>query len=507
MNFPEPEWLLDCEPRPVQLEALRRSYYGHRLYDRRPDDGPPEAPARLRDGPAVGWGHWLQMRLGKTPTALNEFLLFRKYHGFEALVVLSPNSYKQDWFNEANLFGLGVPMFAYRTSYSSQAEKFLSEQKGAFAVVLNYEALQYDNTHDFLKKVMHKRKVMLVADESIKLKNPTSLQTRFALELAKKASVLRTLSGLPFTQGPQDLYGQLRFMRYQEGVNYFAFRNRFCKMGGFKNKRVVGIREENKEALEEIKDSVSFIAKRKDWGRSTQPEYYEIPLELSPVQKKHYVEMDQEFITWLENGTMVTVDQVVSKMLKLQQISSGFLYLPDKTHEILMPMRETPKMKRLLEMMETEVDGKVVVNYHYGFSGDALLECLAPYNPAVIRGGEWMRKNRKDAVSEKKRFNGSRDCRVMVLQTSAGKYGHDLTGRPDDRTATMFFYENTYSYDDRQQIEARVQTSFQDWTNVYFDFASSKVERDMIKAILFKADLVEAVFGSYGIDRTPRIVL
>lgn len=533
-EFPEVRWLLDSEPRAVQLEALRRSFYGYALYDQRPDPsgvatgraagGVPAGAAPILaglgpvpaggqpvggagvprwlprgPGPAWGWGHFLEMRLGKTPTVLNEFMLYR-LQGLRKMVVISPNSYKYDWAMEVGKFGIDIPAIVYETSAAEQIEKYIKDAGDEYILILNYEALQYEKTQILLEKVLDKN-TFLVADESIKIKNHTSITTRVALELSKMAGPTRIMTGLPMTQGPQDLYSQFRFIRMLNGKNYFAFRNRYCKMGGFKAKKVVGVKEENQPELNRMLGENTLVAKRLHWGNPHIPEYNTVNLELSPIQLKHYREMDQDFITTLESGFEVTVDQVISKLLKLQQISSGFLYLPDKTSVKLMPLTETPKMKKLLEMMNDEITSKVVVAYHYGFSGDALLEVLKPWNPAVIRSKQWMQKAGKDVVSEKKRFNNDPDCRVMVLQITAGKYGHDLSGREGDRTELMVFYENNYSLDDRVQVEMRPTALDQDWSNLYLDFASSKVERDVLKAVVKKEDLVTAIFGSYGRDR------
>ena len=64
-------WLLNCEPREVQLEALNRSYFC---------DG----------GPKRGWGHFMEMRLGKTPAALNEYLLLRRDTDIRRMLVIAP---------------------------------------------------------------------------------------------------------------------------------------------------------------------------------------------------------------------------------------------------------------------------------------------------------------------------------------------------------------------------------------------------------------------------------
>jgi len=66
-------WMLNGEPRPVQVEALKRSYKKE------------------------GWGHFLDMRLGKTATVINEFAQYIHDFDMRYMLVLTPNRFKPDW--------------------------------------------------------------------------------------------------------------------------------------------------------------------------------------------------------------------------------------------------------------------------------------------------------------------------------------------------------------------------------------------------------------------------
>ncbi len=493
------KWLIDCSPREVQQEAILRSFYG---WKNRESKHEAPNPVKLREGPARGWGHFLEMRLGKTPTMLNEFCLFESEFGITKFVMFSPNSYKQAWVNEAKKFGLTIPFFPYETSRAKEAIKFLDENKSGFGLVVNYEALQYDSTKEILSQIINKDCV-LGADESIKIKNHASITTKQALTYAKEAAFVRELTGCPMTQGPQDMYSQLRFVGALNGSNFYSFRNKYCVMGGFKNKQIKGVK--NEDDLRATINQSGFVAKRKDWGNPTTPEHYTVDIAMDPVQRKYYDEMDEEFVTFLEGGVEVSADLVISKMMKLQQISSGFVYMEDGSSIDLMPLEKTAKMKKLLELFE-ETDGKIIVPYHYSKSGDALMEVLKEYNPAAIRSKGWMKKNDRDVEEEKRRFNNDPSCRAIVLQISAGKYGHDLSGVEGNRCSHMFFYENTFSLDDRIQIEMRNTAASQDWQNIYMDFVSSPVEMKAITALAKKENVVNAVLGAYN-DNKSRVVI
>jgi len=497
MKCPEPEWLINGEPREVQLEALRRSFYGYKLREHKDDPG---SPVVLRPGltPADAWGHFMEMRLGKTPTILNEFELFKRYHGMRNMVIFSPNQYKVDWELESEKYGSSVPFMAYEQSRLPHMVAAFEKSRRTMSFSVNYEALMYDETLAFLASIVGPD-TYIAADESIKIKNPESWFFKGALQTRKLAGVVRAASGLPMSQGPTDFYAQGRFLKMYDGKTIYAFRGKYCKMGGFKNKQIKGVKNEA-ELDAEIR-AHGFVAKRKDWGKQSEAEFYTMRLDIHPTQLKHYSEMEHEFITMVEaadgNIEAIAADQVVGKLMKMQQISSGFVYTEDGTAIEIMDPTKTPKMKALIELIENELVGKIVVPFHYAKSGDMLLKALEKYNPAAILSDGRMTKSDRDVIAEKKRFNHDNSCRVMVGQVTTLKYGHDLTGNPADRAATMFFFENTFSLDDRTQVEARVTTAFQDWTNVYIDPYCSPAEHRAIKALERKEAVTEAVLGPF----------
>lgn len=488
----EVEWLLKGTPREVQLEALRRSYYGYSLMSSRDDQGTLRI---LRDGGfSVGWGHFLEMRLGKTPTTLNEIMLFNYNQGIKKGVIFAPNTYKGAWVSEAEEFGVTLPFFAYDTSDRVNVLKRYKKENAGYLVV-NYEGLVQQGTLDVIMGAMGNDRFVVALDESIAIKNNTSLYSKKAREIAKEASVVRLLTGLPMTQGPHDLYAQLRAIRQIEGTNYFAFRNRFCKMGGFKNKKVVGVQNEGE--LNQILSDCSFTAKLRDWGQYEEPNYHVEKLTPLPEQILHYRNMERDFITFLESGEEITAAHAMTKMMKQQQISSGFMYDEDgNTHWICDP-RKLPKLERLFQILEET--NKLVVYYHYNASADMLEEQLAKYKPTVIRSQEIMSKRGLDIAEEKRKFNNDPEHRVMLAQMQRTKYGHDLTGNKSDVVCNnVAYYENTFSLDTRSQTEMRIVTAFQTLTPNYLDFVSFDTDKSFVTALQAKRSLYNAVMEPYG---------
>lgn len=486
------DWLLDCDPRPAQIEALRRSYRGYLCQTTKHDAvSPASLPHAGR--PAMGWGHFMEMRVGKTPTALNEFLLFKRDYGINKALVLAPNKYKSTWVTEAQRFGVDVPLWVFESSdRKGFAQWMKANPEGLVAV--NYEALTYDDNNKLLAEWVDSRTYM-VADESVTIKNPNSGFFKNALKLSKPAAVTRPMTGLPTPQAPYDFWAQLRFARKLDGFNFHAFKHTFTQMGGFKNKKVLGLK--NEERLHELLRDCCFKARRVDWGTKIESDYETVPLDMAPVQKKAYKEMEDDFIVWLNNSKSVSVDQVITKRMKMQQIASGFILDEHGAVHQFLPFEKTPKLVDLLDRLRNQVPSKTLVIAHYSATILALYEALAEFSPAIICGDRHMKRLGVNAEDEKARFNGSSDCRVAVCQSQAVKYGHTLMGTLDDPCLSIAFFENNYSLDNRAQTEERPQGEGQQAAIHIWDYFSSSVERDIVNALQGKYSVAETVMGHY----------
>jgi hypothetical protein len=82
---------------------------------------------------------------------------------------------------------------------------------------------------------------------------------------------------------------------------------------------------------------------------------------------------------------------------------------------------------------------------------------------------------------------------VMVGQTKAVKYGHQLMGSPANPCLHTLFYENTYSLDDRSQCEERNRGVGQRGQTTIIDFWSSSQDRAIAQALVRKEGIFAAV--------------
>jgi SNF2 family DNA or RNA helicase len=436
-----------------------------------------------------GFAYWMEMGLGKTLTALVEFEFLVHDGKITRLVVVCPNSFKGGWVAEIIKQDVNVDPWIYESGADN--ERFLHR---AFSkppvLIVNYEAIRRAGTQAYIMRFIAGRKCMIVFDESIQLKNNKADQTKAAIALAQNFQYARVLSGKPITQGPHDLWGQMRAIGKLNGTNFYAFRGMFCRMGGYMAKKVVGA--QNEEQLASLIDPHVFRATKDQWI-DLPPKIYTIrEVSMGAAQARQYKTMEQEFVTWLQSGENVSVDLAITKHIKLAQIQFGFLIDEDQeVHELVSPA-ENPRINAIKEMLDTEVVGKAIIVYHHRYAGVVLLNELEEYKPAFIRGG----MTDAELTGSRYEFNENPKCRVILIQTTAGRYGHTLIGRNTitERCSTMIFAENTWSLDTRSQLEDRMHRIGQKGDScLYIDMVGSSLDRRIVQALQQKQSIFDAV--------------
>lgn len=434
--------------------------------------------ALRRAGDQTGYAFWLEMGLGKTPLALNEF--YDKYirQLCDACVVLGPNSFKLDWAVAVEEWGLGSEITGI---WWPNCE--LPDRLEGVLLSVNYEAAtRKGQMRDYLLWLMDQSRIYLVIDESTAIANYKTDTTRAVVELAKRAVFIRELNGTPLAKDVMDYYGQLRAIRCLSGMNPLAFRARYAQMGGYMGKQVKGIK--NEEELTQILDQCSFRALKKDWRKDLPPKTYNvIHVEMTRRQQRHYLEMMEDFYTQVSDLD-VDAAMVLVQMEKLRQIASCLVLQNGRT-EWIEKGRDIPKVRACLDWIAAS-KSKAIITCIYKdtiAAMNALLED-AGLRPAVIRGGmspqEW--------AEQKRRFNETYECRVLLGQQSAVFRGHTLIGRKDDPCSRHFFLENNFSYYERAQLEDRIHRGAQQETCSYTDVVTSPIDTKMLGTVRRKRD-------------------
>lgn len=440
-----------------------------------------------------GFAFFMEQGLGKTSTYLSEFEDHVEQDYVSRSVVIAPNSFKGGWRFEIEKQGFNIEPFIWTPDREDAFNHWM--RRGFIKppmLIVNYEATRYERVRELIYRFMRERPTSLVFDESIQLKQFDSLQTKAGIEISKDAAVNRVLSGKPMTQGPHDLWAQMRVIKEQEGREFYAWKTLFCKRGGFKGKQIVGA--QNQDYMAKLINPVTFWATKKDWTDLPPKLYTHREYTLTSEMAAQYKSMEDQFVLWLSETEAVTIDAAITKYIKLAQIQCGWVYDEEGKPRPLVSRDRNPRLKLLKQIIDEEVTGKTIVVYRHKPVLDQLLEEFAKYNPAWIKGG----MTPDETERQKARFNSDNNCRVLFNQTEAGKYGHTLLGgpEPENHCCTCIFYENTYSLDGRGQLEDRNHRHGQLGDSVlYIDLVATSLDFRMIRALQLKEDIFQSVFA------------
>ena len=253
---------------------------------------------------------------------------------------------------------------------------------------------------------------MIAFDEAHKAKNPDSQQGKALLSIDCKGPKI-PMSGTFVLNNPLDLYLPLRWAGF-ETHSFYAYKQHYCKMGGFGGKEIVGYKN-----LDELRSMVSKVMLRRVKGDvlDLPPKVHTIEwVDAYPEQKSLYKDVRDQV---RDNIDKVKVHpDPLSEMLRLRQVT-GYPGILSST------VTKSAKMDRVEELVEDEVSvgGKAIIFSNWSEMTNVIRNKLKKYNPAYITGevGSVQRMEEKD------RFQNDPNCKVMIGTIGALGTGFTLT--------------------------------------------------------------------------------
>lgn len=423
------------------------------------------------------YGYFLEMGLGKTLLALTEFNELEQAGKVDVMMIFCPNSLISTWKAEIRKHGFTYDIYT----------KLDIVPDAPYIVLYNYESI-IATPGRTIPLILANYRTYGVFDESVQVKNHRSARWKHISKWMHHFMYVRLLSGRPMVQSPMDLWSQLTLIGGDVSTSPYAFRNRYCKMGGWMNKQVVGTLD--KEGLRAIMKRVSFTATKSEWTDLPDKLYTDRSYLMTSEQQRIYDKMFRDMVVELVNKSIM-VEQAVHKFSKLQQIGSGFM-IDERGEAIpIMEFNKVPKVLLLDEILE-ETEGKVIIFAHYRASVEAL---ALKYGGPVLRGG--MKSDEIQAEIDE--FNDG-PGQTLVAQENAFKYGITLLGNSDRRCNTTVYFENNYSLDTRIQTEDRNHRHGQINNVLYIDLVGSPVERKITGALQRKDSLSRTILGIAGVE-------
>ena len=356
--------------------------------------------------------------------------------------------------------------------------------------IMNVEALSTKKGLEAARQFLNVKKTLFAVDESTTIKNPGAKRTKNILGLSKLAKYRRILTGSPVTKSPLDLYTQCLFLDEYllNHSSYYSFRTRYAIMrtanfNGRSVQLVVGYH--NLDELAEKLKPFSYRVLKDDCLDLPAKTFMKRVIQLTPEQKKVYSQMKSMALAEL-NGKMITTVNVITQLMRLQQITCGHFKADDGSMQEIKNNRIT----ELMDLLE-EVEGKAVIWAHWRHDIATIVREIEKEYPGsvVTYYGDTTVEDRQKAI--KKIQDPESKVRFLVGTPQTAGYGITLTG-----ASTMIYYSNGYDLEKRQQSEARIDRIGQEKPMTYIDIlAEDTIDEKIVKSLRKKVNIATEIMG------------
>jgi SNF2 family DNA or RNA helicase len=498
--------------------------------------------------------YFMEMRTGKTKVTLD--VAAHQFHSgrIDALLIIAPNGVSRNWVTDE------IPTHLHdSTNYkcllwrsgrmtSKAVLRGLDEllgHPGLAILSVNVDALSTDTLKKYLTVFFKRHRVFAVIDESIDISSPGATRTKVAMRIGARAVTRRILDGTPVAAAPLGLYSQCNFLKPGLlGESYFSFKQRYAewetKDVGERNRPCPDCDGNGVKMLDNTytecmrcrgscfvgKDSFAAIKKYQRLDelsdklarfsyRVRRDQCADLPpkirtkrfFALTKVQQKTYDTLRTVFAAELANNEIISAPMALTRLLRLQQISSNFAVVDGQMalcvscngdgceacddegvvgtakQTLVVDENNDPRLAALLSVLGP-LGGQGIIWCRFTHDVEAVFNAL----DNIVRYDGTMHS---DARAMALRKFQNRDARILVGTASAGGRGLDLSG-----ANFVIYYSHSWSLRQRLQSEDRAQSLRKTDSVLYVDIiADGTVDEKIIAALRAGKDLSAQVLG------------
>ena len=444
------------------------------------------------------YAYFMEMGTGKTKVLIDNVAMLYDKGKIDGVLIIAPKGVVKTWYEQELPTHLpdhieNVSVLWQPNITKTQQEKLdtLFEIDSALHIlIMNVEALSTEKGVKFATKFINSHKSMMAIDESTTIKTPTARRTKNIIKIGLDAKYKRIMTGSPITKNPLDLYTQCEFLDpwLLDFASYYAFRNRYAEMKTMhirgRSIQVVD-KFQNLGELSDIVKEFSYRVLKEDCLDLPPKVFIKRHISLTPDQKKIYEQMKEQALAVL-NGKVTTTMTVLTQLMRLHQITCGYVTADDGTTQQV----DSNRLNELMSILE-DTDGKVIIWANYQLSvGEIIQKIIKVYgkDSYVHYYGLTPQEDRQDFI---RKFQNDPKCRFIIGTPQTGGYGITLT-----EANTVIYYSNGYDLEKRLQSEDRAHRIGQKKTVTYIDLiCEDTIDEKIVKALRDKINIASEVMG------------
>lgn len=419
----------------------------------------------------------MAMGTGKTKVAID--LVLARNH--KRTLILCPLSVVAVWPKEfykhagtaVTVTALDKGSVADKAQEMKTAIALAKARQKPLAIAVNYESAWRDQ---FALAAQAAGFDCLILDESHRLKSPSGKASRFAFRLSRLIGHRIALTGTPMPHSFLDIYAQYRALDPTVfGTNFNSFKHTYGIWGGFGGYELKGV--QNKEALNRKVYSIAYRV-AKDVLDLPPEMHITRTCSLGAQGQRAYTDLEKLFITEVREGT-ITVYNALTKLLRLQQITSGYLRLDDGT-DIQVDDAKYQLMKDTIEDIEPDEAIAIFCRFHNDLDHVHKMAAALGRASLELSGRRNELRDWQDGTAE-----------ILAVQIQTGGVGIDLT-----RARYCGYFSKGFSLGDYEQSLARVHRPGQKRPVTYFHWiVESTVDEKVMDALAKRKDVVEDILA------------
>lgn len=361
--------------------------------------------------------------LGKTKQIIDIAVARKIKYGYKhCFIVCGVNTLKWNWMNEIHTHSdeecwiLGQRKQKNGSlvigSMTDKLNDLTDIDELPYFIITNVESFRNENFTEKIVKLCKSDKInMCAADETHKMKNPQSQQTKGFLKCLPKCRIAMT--GTPLMNSPMDLYVILKWLGYENHA-FYSFKQHYCVMGGYGGYEIVGYK--NIDQLTNQINSIMLRRLKKDVLDLPEKIYVDEYVDMTPKQSDIYKEVQMDIKAHIDE--IQFENNPLSTLIRLRQ-ATGY------TGILSSSIKESAKLDRLEDLVDEAVanNNKCLVFSNWTQMTDVIKDKLSRYNPAIITGET---KDSERSVQQDK-FMHDDSCKVIIGTIGAMGTGLTLT--------------------------------------------------------------------------------
>lgn len=451
-------------------------------------------------------GLFYEMGCGKTLAAIRCLLsLPKRTRRIPWVLIVCPSSVVEQWSREIARHAPELAPYTQKLEGPGSRRRRQLSERGKRIFVTNTEAIA--GIPALWADIAKMKWELLVVDESHHFKNPKAKRVRALVRVSDIVPHKLLLSGSPMLNDYLDYWAQLRVLK--RGIvddNFYSWRNRWFYDANA-TKKVLNYSDwrpkpGTESYISEVLATHTDRVYRRDCLDLPPVICSTVYVTLSPELRRMYREMERDFLTWIDETTVLTADIVLTKLLRLQQIACGIVptgaandsaaKLGDDAVDACDEKLASDKLHALKEFLEDLCrQNKVVVwsNFRAPIAAiERLCDTLGLYH-VTIQGGQ-SATERQTALDN---FVTNPKYSVCIANQAAGGTGIDGL----QVASYMIYFSKSFNLAHDLQSQARIERAGAERHEklVRIDIvAKDTIEEQVTEALARKLELSEFLF-------------